>query len=413
MIKNIRSQLLPFERLTNEPGHQFFGYYDLQPWSGDGQYHLCTRTGFMDRIPTATDSAELGMIRMSDRQFIPLASTNAWNFQQGAMLQWNPAKPNEEIIFNVRSGDSYQCAIKNIITGETRHLPRPVANVSPDGRFGLSVSFSRMFDFRPGYGYTGLDDPNAYTPAPEDDGIFLLDLQSGEEKLILSLAAISELFTKKFPVNNPKVLINHITLNPVGNRFVFLARSMPMPGVHDESWLTFAATCDVNGENICVMKNHFAASHYTWRDDRHLLIYADMEGDWKMGLSLVDDQSGSFELEHPDFFSFDGHCTYSPDKNHILYDSYPDADGYRKLLLYDIRAKKGVLLADLFSGKSKDRVSEEIRCDLHPRWNREGSAISFDSTHEGHRHVYCMDLTKFLWKIRSKPTGQKREIPCR
>jgi len=395
-MKNIRSQLLPFERLTNEPGHYFFGYYDLQPWSGDGQYHLCNRVDFMDRLPTATDSAELGMIRMCDREFIPLASTHAWNFQQGAMLQWNPAKPDEEIIYNVRPGDSFQCAIQNIITGETRHLPRPLANVSQDGRFGLSSSFSRMFDFRPGYGYAGIDDPNANTPAPEDDGIFLVDLASGEDKLVLSLAAISELFTKKFGANTPKIVINHITFNPAGDRFVFLARSMPMPGVQDESWLTLAATCDANGGNIHVMGNCFAASHYIWRDDSHLLIYAEMEGAWKMGLSLVEDQSGKFELKQPEFFIFDGHCTYSPDKNHILYDSYPDADGYRKLLVYSIQEQKGLLLADLFSSQRKDRVSEETRCDLHPRWNRDGSAISFDSTHEGHRHVYCMNLSKIL-----------------
>ena len=85
-MKNIRSQLLPFERLTNEPGHYFFGYYDLQPWSGDGQYHLCNQVGFMDRLPAATDSAELGMIRMRDREFIPLASTQAWNFQHQALF---------------------------------------------------------------------------------------------------------------------------------------------------------------------------------------------------------------------------------------------------------------------------------------------------------------------------------------
>ena len=30
----------------------------------------------------------------------------------------------------------------------------------------------------------------------------------------------------------------------------------------------------------------------------------------------------------------------------------------------------------------------DIRCDLHPRWNRTGTAFSFDSTHEGFRGIY-------------------------
>lgn len=34
----------------------------------------------------------------------------------------------------------------------------------------------------------------------------------------------------------------------------------------------------------------------------------------------------------------------------------------------------------------------DIRCDLHPRWNDTGSAVSFDSTHEGYRGIYMIDL---------------------
>ena len=115
-----------------------------------------------------------------------------------------------------------------------------------------------------------------------------------------------------------------------------------------------------------------------------------------MDLCLVTDRASEYELVQPDYFTFDGHCSYPPDKQFILYDSYPDADGYRKLMLYDIRTRKGLLLADLFSGKDDRLPSGDIRCDLHPRWNRDGSAISFDSTHEGHRHVYTMDMKDIL-----------------
>jgi hypothetical protein len=38
----------------------------------------------------------------------------------------------------------------------------------------------------------------------------------------------------------------------------------------------------------------------------------------------------------------------------------------------------------------------EIRCDLHPRWNRAGDAISFDSLHEGFRGVYSMEIGSLL-----------------
>jgi hypothetical protein len=395
-MRQIRSQRLPFERLTQEPGQHFFGYYDLQPWSGDGRYHLSHRVGFMDRMPTAADRAELGMIRMSDNRFIPLAETYAWNFQQGAMFQWHPLNPNEEILFNGYFGGSYKCVMQNIVTGVVRHLPRPLANVASDGRHGLSVNFSRLFDFRPGYGYSNMADPFSDNPAPEEDGIFLVDLQSGKEKLILSLAAISDLFADKFGGGPSKILINHITFNPSGDRFLFLVRNMPVPGQSSPGWLTLAATADLSGGSVHVLDNHFAASHYIWKDSKHLLIYADMQGPWKMDLALVDDQSDQVEFIDPAYFTFDGHCSYSPDKDFILYDSYPDGEGYRKLILYDVRKKKSILLADLLSERHDLLPCQDIRCDLHPRWNRDASAISFDSVHEGHRHVYWMDLKEIL-----------------
>ena len=33
----------------------------------------------------------------------------------------------------------------------------------------------------------------------------------------------------------------------------------------------------------------------------------------------------------------------------------------------------------------------DVRCDLHPRWNRHDRWIAFDSVHEGSRQVYALD----------------------
>jgi hypothetical protein len=36
----------------------------------------------------------------------------------------------------------------------------------------------------------------------------------------------------------------------------------------------------------------------------------------------------------------------------------------------------------------------DVRCDLHPRWNRSGTQASFDSVHEGSRQVYVIDVRR-------------------
>ena len=38
------------------------------------------------------------------------------------------------------------------------------------------------------------------------------------------------------------------------------------------------------------------------------------------------------------------------------------------------------------------RFRGEWRCDLHPRWNHNGRRVAFDSTHEGWRALYVLDL---------------------
>lgn len=391
-MKHVKQQLLPFERLTREPEQSFFGYYDLQPWSGDGRFHLCQRVDFRDRMPTGADPAELGMIQMAgDQRFIPLARSYAWNFQQGAMLQWHPLHSSDEVIFNTRIGGEFKAVIRNVWSGEERLLSRAVASVDPQGRWALSVNFSRMYDFRPGYGYAGITDPFFDEKQPEDDGVFLIDLEDGSSRLIISYRDIARFFGGHGWLADAKLLVNHITFNNDGSRFVFLVRNFPQRG--RRSWQTAVLTAATDGSDLRCLIDFGLASHYWWRDPQHLVIFAGVGEPAINGLYVIDDASGDAELIDAGFFRQDGHCSHSPDGTRILYDSYPDGDGYRRLYAYDLRKKKGVTLATVRSERIGRLFSVDLRCDLHPRWNRDGSAISFDSVHEGHRHVYWMDLT--------------------
>jgi len=38
-------------------------------------------------------------------------------------------------------------------------------------------------------------------------------------------------------------------------------------------------------------------------------------------------------------------------------------------------------------------VTGEMRCDLHPRWSRQGTQVCFDSVHEGPRQMYVCDVS--------------------
>ena len=86
----------------------------------------------------------------------------------------------------------------------------------------------------------------------------------------------------------------------------------------------------------------------------------------------------------------DGHCSYSPDRKWILTDTYPENGQDRKLLLFDPDEQRLVNIGEYYS---LPELTGEIRCDLHPRWSRDGDQICIDSSHEGTRQMYVIDVS--------------------
>ncbi|NUQ00412.1 MAG: PD40 domain-containing protein [Armatimonadetes bacterium] len=383
----------PVRRLSPGHGHYFFGYYDIPAIDPACRRQLCHRVAFRDRFPRPDDVAELGLLQLDSAAggFEPFGETLAWNFQQGSMLQWLPG--GGSVLYNTFEDGAYGACVHELTSGARRRLPRPVANVSQDGRRAVCINMSRVFDFRPGYGYEELPDPHYDVAAPADDGVWTMDLASGETHFVVSYEQLAALLNADGArLEGAKIVINHITFNPTGDRFLMLVRNFAGAG---QPWLTFLLTSDLDGRDI---RNHAAygmASHYHWRNDREMLFWMNTCPEKRSALVLVDDESGTLTAVDEGFFRHDGHCSYSPDGDWILYDSYPDgstADHFRTLFVYAVPRGEGVVLGRFRSeAHVRDRI--DLRCDLHPRWAPDGRTITFDSIHEGYRGVYAMDLS--------------------
>ena len=130
-------------------------------------------------------------------------------------------------------------------------------------------------------------------------------------------------------------------------------------------------------------------SHYDWRDPTHILAWA-RQNDVGDRFFLFTDQSDEREVVGEGVLTTDGHCSYSPDRRWILTDTYPRAERLRTLILY--RVEDGLRM-DVGSFFAPPELDGEIRCDLHPRWDRVGRHICFDSAHEGTRQIYVVDVS--------------------
>jgi hypothetical protein len=382
---------IELQRITPAGDHCFFGYYDVPPLTGAGR-HLCHRVPFRDRLPDADDQAELGTVSLDGvGEFVPFATTTTWNFQQGAMLQ-RLGGTGDRIIYNTRTTPiDAGAVIHDLTSGALRTLPRPVANVSRDGQWGLSISFARMFTFRPGYGYASVADEHFREDQPAGDGIWLMDLTTGESKLVLSLAEMGRLLREVAEPFRGRLLANHVTLNPSASRFVALVRNYPASG--STRWSTAILTAQRDGSDVRLIGRGTSASHYWWVDDTTLLFWCD--GPEGMQHYVVRDVAvgGAFEAVDPPFFLADGHMSTSPDGRWLIYDSYPDRERTQHLWLYDLERKRGVKLARL---ETLAVPVTDLRCDLHPRWLTDGRRLTIDSTFEGYRGTYLLDVSAVM-----------------
>lgn len=377
------------EPVTQGPKHHFFGYYEKSPWSASGRLMLAHEAAFNDRPPRQEDPVTIGLIRLDERRrFEPVASSFAWNWQQGTMLQWHPADPERLFIHNDRRDGRHVGIVRATDGREVREYDRPIYAIAPNGRHAFSLNFARLQTHRPGYGYAGVADPWAGDAAPEDDGIHLVDLETGQSRLTVSLGALARIAPKD-SMRGRVHYCNHIQVNPGGTRIAFFH----IWRTGDTNWEVRLYTVDPDGANLRCVLDTGRISHYDWLDDRQILVWAHRPGLGDRFL-LCDERQQATQVFGEGRLTVDGHCSFSPDRNWVLNDTYPDSFDMRTLMLVRYRDQKRIDLARLHSPKA--RWWGEIRCDLHPRWSRDGRMICIDSVHDGTRQMYVMDVGQWL-----------------
>jgi hypothetical protein len=378
----------PVRAVTKGPKSHWFGYYDKLEFDPTGRYLLANEVDFEHRSPRADDVIRVGMVDLQDGdRWIELGESRAWNWQQGCMLQWLPGSAYE-VIWNDREGDRFVSHILNVRTRRKRTLPAPIYSVSPDAKWAVYPDFRRLNQTRPGYGYAGIPDPFESRLRPEEAGIWRLDLTTGKQQLLLSLAEAAKVLNRHSMWEpTAKHWFNHLLHSPDGSRFIFLHRWRgPKQGA---SFGTRLFTADAEGKDLYVVDPHGGTSHFVWRDLRHILAWARHPSHGER-FYVYRDKSEQVEVIGKDVMTRNGHCTYLPGNRWILNDTYPDGDRLQHLYLYEIATGRKVRLGEF---RSDPVYRGEWRCDLHPRSSPDGTKVAIDSTHEGKgRQVYLVDI---------------------
>ena len=358
----------------------FFGYYGLSPENNNNELIYCDLQKKCSEKPCG--GLAIRCRNAVNNQTI-IASTTAWNWQQGCMLQWMP--PNfENIIFNDydEHNDRYISLIVDKNGDIVKKYPMPIYSISPKGDMALSLNFDRLAKMRPDYGYFQRKLEKLY---PDDkDGIWHIDLLNGKTKLILSLDQLKHIDPTDTMVD-AQHKVNHIDINPVGKRFMFLHRWI---GPKGRFMRLITANCD--GTELHILNGDQMTSHSCWLNEKEIISFCYIINQGT-GYFKIIDRIGNAKLLSEKLPKNDGHPSVSSDGKWLITDTYPDRSRMSWLILFNLQNDAMIKLGRFYQPL---RYMGEKRIDLHPKWSIDNQSIFFESGHSGTRRLYSLDISQ-------------------
>ena len=257
--------------LSHPERHLFFGYYDVSPFSIDDRYALANLGPEENKRPDPNTQLSIGYFDRFDlgKGFIEIGHTETWGWQLGCRLQWYPYDSQSSVLYNKMVDNQYGCVVHDVKTKKIiETYPIPIFTVSHDGRWALSLNFSRLQRLRPGYGFVNAPDETKDQLAPDRNGIWRIDLHSKKRELLFTLADTAA-FQPHESMKGAAHYFNHLLFNPSASRFLFMHF-----WTKDERRFSRLITCDLDGCDWFPIANEGHASHYTWKNERELIVYA-------------------------------------------------------------------------------------------------------------------------------------------
>lgn len=356
--------------------HTFFGYYDINPFSADETLLLVHRVP-IKKSPKATP-AELGYYFIQDdkKSFHPIDQSYAWCWQQGSRLQWCQS----HIFYNqCQKGSLYGCFYDYKKKQLIEQTPLPIYDISPNEQEALSLNFIRLENCRSGYGYQQNFIKNYQELDDSKDGIWYWPLQKSSPTLLHTLKDLAQIDpqpTMKTAVH----YVNHLKWSPDNHHFIFF--HLWKRG-HERYGRVFRS--NRQGE-LKLLTNDRHISHFTWRNENEVLIYATFPQKEKTQFYLLNTFTGESESYAPKVLTEDGHPTFFDDHKTLLLDTYPNHYRYQTLYTYSPDEGKKIL-STFYHGWS---YVHEKRCDLHPRLSPSQNYICVDSVHFGQREIFLL-----------------------
>lgn len=363
--------------------HIFFGYYDVTPFHSDEEIFLAMKVPYNRKINVRNTEISLGYYNLSENYYHEFSKSASWCWQQGSRLQWFPNTSKFSVIYNGFENGKYFSQVLDIKAKKVKNrFNLPIYVVSPNGRWGLTLDFSRLQRLRPGYGYSNLEDVTKSQKCPDETGIWKIDLLSGKSDLLFSVKDIYNFSNEKL-MEDVDQYFNHILFHPDGNSFLFFH-------VYQSKNGRYIRLCksDIEFTSISILVDFdLKVSHFNWYSEKELVVTLGAGPNGK-GYYLLHIWENTLTKIKGMPHELDGHPSVSIKNGFIITDTVVDKYSERSLYIHNFNKQESILINNYYS---PPKYFGEIRCDLHPRVDFDKKKICIDSSHNGKRGMYIIN----------------------
>ena len=404
---------------TPQDSANFFGFYDLCPFSPDGRDLLLLNCPADWVTLPVGEPALVRRWRPEDATFETLGETRGWNWQHGARQQW---LRDGSILYNDVDGQGHAVA-RHVSPDGTpiRTLDMAIGALSPDESIGVGGNYARLARLDPTYGYGAAVDRHL-GEGPTQDGLWSVSMADGAVSLLLSYAQLAEIVGSP---HSDRRFVTHPVFSPDGTRLAFFVTDA------GEGGTTYARLLvrDCASGKVRVVAQE-RVSHPAWIGEDRIWYWGRNSGAVRalatnrllanpavravarfarrllrarmnqlvaegFYVSDLNDDTRKRVAEHT--LSEDGHYSWHGHGSVLLGDTYPDEDAWLTLLLFDLASGQRVDLARI---RHEVATREEpMRCDLHPRWDRSGTQVCIDFVTDGCRRTGIFDVGPALSRL--------------